>query len=855
MEKKPIELEATIELLERKLQHQNVQLDRLKREAQVEAALEVVRSRTMAMFKSDELGELVEVLFQQLKVLGINAISGWVSLVDVDKQTLEFWIKHGDSPVTPVLVDSSQRVNFKHEIDAWVRKEEYMDMSVPKKETFIVLKSLFNIDLAEVENESTFHLLHIRHEHGYLGFGSWQEVDEDSRLILKRFTRVFDQTYTRFLDLHKAEALANEARIEATLERIRSRAMSMHNSHELPAVIAMVLNQLCLLGFEPIRCFIIIINDITHEMTWWTSETKEHKLPKSYLLPPDVLDHTPLGQAFFRDWVRGTSFRSTELLGEAKQDWDQLLFTETQLMHAPDEIKEALTSSDKVVISNAFTPHGALEYVGFEALSDRDADILQRFSKVMDLTYTRYVDLQHVEARAREANRQASLDRVRGEIASMRSAEDLQRITPLIWHELTTLGVPFFRCGVFIIDEINEAVHSYLSTPEGHPLGVMDIPFGTNAINDKLVEYWRVNKVFKDHWNKEQFIDWMQSLIEQRRLRSSQQYQGNTSPPESLFLNFIPFTQGMLYVGNRFDLNQHEIELVQALAQAFSIAYARYEDFKQMEEAKQRVEMTLTELKAAQSQLIQSEKMASLGEVTAGIAHEIQNPLNFVNNISEINRELIEEMLEEIKAGNLEEAILIAQDLEKNESKVVHYGKRADAIVKGMLEHSQRTSGAKALTNMNALIEEYIRLSYHGQQAKDKTFEAEYTTILDENLPKINVIPQDIGRVLLNIINNAFYAVNEKRQKHPNGYTPSVCVQTRQVGDSAVEIRIQDNGIGIPDTIKDKIFQPFFTTKPSGQGTGLGLSLTYDIVNAHGGTLDLECTDVAGTVFLVKLPV
>jgi len=274
---------------------------------------------------------------------------------------------------------------------------------------------------------------------------------------------------------------------------------------------------------------------------------------------------------------------------------------------------------------------------------------------------------------------------------------------------------------------------------------------------------------------------------------------------------------------------------------------------------------SIESLKATQSQLIQSEKMASLGELTAGIAHEIQNPLNFVNNFSEVNSELIAEMKEELAKGNIEEAKTIANNIDDNEQKIIFHGKRADSIVKGMLQHSRSSTGQKEPTDINALADEYLRLAYHGLRAKDKSFNATMKTDFDESIGKINIIPQDIGRVILNLITNAFYVVAEKktlRQASTNqvrdgqgdSYEPTVSVSTKKI-NGKVEIKVADNGNGIPQRVLDKIFQPFFTTKPTGQGTGLGLSLSYDIVKAHGGEIKLDTKEGEGTVFTIQLPV
>jgi ligand-binding sensor domain-containing protein/signal transduction histidine kinase len=283
----------------------------------------------------------------------------------------------------------------------------------------------------------------------------------------------------------------------------------------------------------------------------------------------------------------------------------------------------------------------------------------------------------------------------------------------------------------------------------------------------------------------------------------------------------------------------------------------------EIETAYHNLEVAHENLKSTQTQLIHSEKMASLGALTAGIAHEIQNPLNFVNNFSEVNKELIDELKQELSTGSAESAYEIADNIKENEDKISHHGKRADAIVKGMLLHSRGSNGHKEPTDINALCDEYLRLSYHGFRAKDKTFNADYKTDFDPNLPKINVVPQDIGRVLLNLINNAFYAVHTVETQHAASlqktllkpdYKPAVIVSTRKK-DNHIEIIVKDNGNGVPEELKDKIFQPFFTTKPTGEGTGLGLSLSYEIVKAHNGELKLKTKPGEGSEFVVVLPI
>ncbi len=283
---------------------------------------------------------------------------------------------------------------------------------------------------------------------------------------------------------------------------------------------------------------------------------------------------------------------------------------------------------------------------------------------------------------------------------------------------------------------------------------------------------------------------------------------------------------------------------------------------RQVKERTAQLEQSLEELKTTQNQLIQKEKMASLGELTAGIAHEIQNPLNFVNNFSEVSIDLAQEFAEELDKEPLDKALLkeLADDLVQNQEKINHHGKRASSIVKGMLEHSRTSTGELELTDINALADEYLRLSYHGLRAKDKSFNADFKTDFDESLPKVKVMPQEIGRVLLNLINNAFYAVQKKKLTDAENstvvksYIPMVWVTTKKL-KSAIQITVKDNGTGIPESVKEKIFQPFFTTKPTGEGTGLGLSLSYDIITkGHGGSIEVQSAESEGTTFIISLP-
>ncbi len=489
-----------------------------------------------------------------------------------------------------------------------------------------------------------------------------------------------------------------------------------------------------------------------------------------------------------------------------------------------------------------------------------------------------------LEAKNREAVRRASLDRVRAETASMRTTADLDKIIPLIWNELTTLGISFIRCGVFIIDTAQEQIHIMLSTPTGKSIAAFYLPFdNAQGSFTEIVAHWRKHTMYKDHWDQAAFVDFTANLLKQGTITSSEQY-ATDHPPMQLDLQFLPFSQGMLYIGSETPLNESELEVVQSLADAFSSAYARYEDFSKLEASKQQVDKTLIELKQTQAQLVQKEKLASLGELTAGIAHEIQNPLNFVNNFADFSIGIAKELNEELDKPKIDKGYIeeLLKDLTSNQEKISFHGKRASSIVKGMLGHSRASTGKKEMTDINELVDESFRLSYHGLRAKDKSFNATMVTHYDPENPKMEIVSQDVGRVILNLINNAFYAVTEKKKllsvnnlnaeeaknlvgfqnlvgfKNLRGleakYEPTVTVSTQKI-DEGIEIRVKDNGTGMPESVKEKVFQPFFTTKPTGQGTGLGLSLSYEIITkGHDGKIEINTKDGEFTEFIILLP-
>ncbi len=824
------------------------------REAQIEAALERVRASSMAMHKSEQLAETAEVLFEQFNLLGVIPDRISIGIYNEKKRLFELWATD----------QSGMNVNHGHNFSideptcmaktykAWKKGNETFVVDLQGKDLknwvqFVKEEAKMELDESQFKGRRVQHCAFF--SQGYLLLSSHLPISDGMMQLLLRFAKVFQQTYTRFLDLQKAEAQARESQIETALERVRSRSMGMQESKELHDVIQVIYDQLTQLDFNIDGAGFATDFRESNDWNLWIADRINPSINQIHI---PYFDH-PMSNAIIEAKKNGQELLVVNLTFEDKNKlWEQMF----KYVKTPKKVQDAIFSYPGYVMSKVLLDRVDLYMSNSSGYlyTDKENDTLLRFGKVFEQTYVRFNDLKNAEERAKEALKQSSLDRLRAKIASMRTATDLEQIIPSIWNELNILGVSFIRCGVFIMNEENQSISTYLSARDGKALAAFELPYKTTEIAKKAVLNWRKNKFYQTSWSKSEFISFMKSLVDQGLLKDRLSYQGAENPPDQLYLNFAPFKQGMLYVANVETLSNEQLDLVQTLAKAFSIAYARYEDFNKLELANIKIEKTLIDLKQAQSQLVQSEKMASLGELTAGIAHEIQNPLNFVNNFSEVSQELMTEMNEELDRGDIKEAKDIGMDIEKNLEKINRHGKRASDIVKGMLQHSRSSSGINELTDINTLVDEYLRLSYHGLRAKNKSFNADFKADLDKKLPQIKVVPQDFGRVILNLINNAFYAVNEKAKGADKSYRPTVVVQTKKI-DKKIEISVKDNGNGIPKDLADKIFQPFFTTKPTGQGTGLGLSLSYDIVKAHGGELKVETNEGEGSQFLIILPV
>jgi len=1047
------------------------------REAQIELALERVRARTMAMQKSEELSDTSLVLFQQLKELGEPAEQLSIGIINEAENIVEVTVTLHGEPLQHVFRHSIDEPRLMNKIyKSWKAQQKILVVDMQGEEL-----QAYNKYRDELIGSETFtanqHPGDRRVVHsaffskGMLALATNEPRPEESLQLLQRFAKVFDGTYTRFLDLQKAEAQAKEAQIELGLERVRARAMAMQTSEELNALSGTVFTELTKLDLVLTRCVIMIYDPLTNDSIWWMANSEAPEQPMNFTVQNHDL---PPYAAYIKAWQERQVKWVYVLEGKTKKVWDDFLFTETGLSQLPDFVIAGMKEPERVYLNSSFFNFGNISLPSLEPLPDEHFDIMLRFAKVFDLTYTRFNDLKLAEAQARESKIEASLERVRSKAMSMQKSEDLANAVAIVFEELDKLNLGMLRCGIGILNKEKRCAQVWTTTVaenntivqvsgdeamDIHPLlsGAFDawlkgvdhsyvlqgedlnnyykavarenfkLPdsqslvagnegikqYYYNAVwssgglfafrstefpeeakivlrrfadvfdftytrfndlkqaeaqakeakievalervrsrtlamqrSDELAEtaavlfqqliilgiepnrlyicivkddkgnaeFWitdedgtKVSSAFGTNLNnnstfKRMFEGWMQKKetliidMQGKELQDYFKFLTSINVPFKGGLDQKRRVQDIAYFSNGFigiaspeDQPGETVSLLERFAAVFNLTYTRFNDLKvaeahaiqaeedlvKLQTEKKRAEDALTELRSTQAQLIQSEKMASLGELTAGIAHEIQNPLNFVNNFSEVSKELLDEMREAVEKGDTDEAKEIMNDIIQNLEKINHHGKRADAIVKGMLQHSRASSATKELTDINKLADEYLRLAYHGLRAKDKSFNATLKTEYDESIEPVNVVPQDIGRVILNLITNAFYAVTEKKTLRPDSYRdqgdnatqgfptferletlyePTVTVSTKKISNK-IEIKVADNGKGIPAKVLDKIFQPFFTTKPTGQGTGLGLSLAYDIVKAHGGELKVETKEGEGSTFTIQIPI
>ncbi len=845
------------------------------REAQIEAALERVRSRSMAMHKSEELLEVINVVSIQMQQLDIRF--GFVCFGVIHPQgNLDFWMAAPgfgqpekihmpfvDNPITNSLIEAHKKGTrvlkdiflkevmldwsktlFENNPDSQImaQSKEYIQESPGLVRTTVILKE---IDV-------------------FAGKFSDKPFTDEQNEIIVRFANVFEQSYIRFLDLQKAEMQAREAKIEVSLEKVRTVALILKKSDEMLDVVQALYEALYDLGFTNIRNSIIDVHN----------PQKETFLDYDYSpqLGRSITEMSYYDSPFIENQVRKTEADNDaffELVLEGKELQELI---DMRLKNG--EAEDPRLRQTKQLTYNLYSfGNGAIGISNFGLLSDEQKEILKRFRNVFAFAYKRYSDMVQAEAQAREAQIEAALEKVRSRTLAMQKSDELAETAAVLFQQLSLLGIEPNRLYINIMKDNKGNAEFWITDEDGRKISMA---YADNLNNNPSF------KMMLDGWKQQKkslIIDMHdEELQEYFRYLNSIHVPFKGGLAQKRRLQYIAyFSRGFIGMASPDEQNAETLPLLERFAYVFNLTYTRFNDLKMAEAhaiqaeqdlieikaARKKAEDTLIELQATQKQLIQSEKMASLGELTAGIAHEIQNPLNFVNNFSEVSNELMEELRMRNDELKVEDPAIkdLLNDIGQNLQKINHHGQRAADIVKGMLQHSRSNTGQKELTDINALCDEYLRLAYHGLRAKDKSFNAKFETDFDESIGKVNIVPQEIGRVILNLINNAFYAstersrsaVSDKKKSANENYEPTVIVATKKDGDKIL-ISVKDNGNGIPEKIKDKIFQPFFTTKPTGSGTGLGLSLSYDIVKAHGGELKVESKEGDGSEFCVLLP-
>ena len=838
------------------------------RESQIEASLERVRSKAMAMQKSDDLALAVSTIFEELDKLDLGTIRCGIGIINKEKKSVNVWATtiSDNEKIVQISGDESMDIHplLQGAFDAWLNQVDYsylLEGDDLKKYYEVQRKSNFNLPDSQsliygTEELKQYYHVAVFQSGGLFAFRE-SEFPEEAKTIIKRFADVINFTYTRFNDLKQAEAQAKEANIEAALERVRAGSLIMRKPEDMFDVCKVISEQLILLKVNNIRnTQTVILNEgkETYQNFEYFPDYNEKTFSEiDYNLHPKVTE--------FVNEIRKSSeaFFTTSFEGKELQEWRDYRKNTNQIPDAK------LDSANSVHYYFYSIGPGALGISAYAPLSEEQINIFKRFRNVFELAYRRYIDIEQAEAQAREAQIEASLERVRSRTLAMQKSDELAETAAVLFRQLINLGIEPNRLYIGIINGDSGNIEAWATDEDGSKVSKeFTLNIFANASVRKMYDGWAEKKssIIIDMQGKE-LEDYLHYISDDLHVP----FKGGLSQDRRV-QNIAYFSKGFIGMASPDPQPEETAILLERFAAVFNLTFTRFKDLqiaeKHAEQAeldliklqteKKRAEEALSELRATQSQLIQSEKMASLGELTAGIAHEIQNPLNFVNNFSEVNAELIDELNHEINKGNFEEAVIIAGDIKENEEKIKHHGKRAEAIVKGMLQHSRSSSGVRESVNINALADEYLRLAYHGLRAKDKTFNAKMETDFDESIGEINVVPQEIGRVILNLITNAFYAVTEKRKEEIKGYEPTVIVSTKK-SDGKVLISVKDNGSGIPQKVMDKIFQPFFTTKPTGQGTGLGLSMSYDIVKAHGGELKVETIENEGTIFTIYLPI
>lgn len=846
------------------------------KESQIELSLERIRAQVTGMQESADLLDIVVSMRTEFVNLGHEAHYFWHMrwLPETYKKAMT----SGDGTKIGMVMTLPRHIHGDiPSVAAWEKTTDPIhvlamdiDTAVDYVDKMITLGDFERVDpqaptLDDIRHIGGLTFVMARTTHGEIGFslpGVVPDPPKDSVDTLVRFAGVFDLAYRRFEDLKKAEAQARENRIELALERTRNQSMLMQHSDEIKGISDVFHQQLLELNIPSEFSYVWLPDESKNNHQFWASwaEQKKGELifsSKQVTYPLDKSE--PYTAACYKAWEDQENVH-LEFIPPA--DISSFFDTWAELLDGAKNLK-AKYFPEGVYYAEAYMRYGCFGINIRRELSVEEKQVLKRFSIEFERTYTRFLDLKKSEARAKESQVELSLERIRGQVTAMQESSDLFDIVVSMRKEFISLGneADYFWHMRWLPDSYDMS----MTSEDGSRVGmVISIPKFIHDNIPALAEWEKGNEatyaLALDADGAWEYIEAMNTHGHYEQADPNAPTREDIEHIGGLTFVIARTTHGEIgysLPGMVPEPPKEALDTLVRFAGVFDLAYKRFEDLKtaekdliEIKQARQKAEDALIELKATQTQLVQQEKLASLGQLTAGIAHEIKNPLNFVNNFSEVSVELIDEAFEELEklddSDAKEEIIAILNDVKSNLTKVHEHGSRADSIVKSMLQHSRGGSGKMEPTDLNALVKEYVNLAFHGMRAGKKPIDVDIQFDLDENLGNVNLIGEDFSRVLLNLCNNAFDACAERsrstmreKAKIESEYTPKLIVRTKRLANS-VEIQIEDNGPGIPDDLKDKILQPFFTTKKGTEGTGLGLSITNDIIKAHGGKLEIQ---------------
>jgi len=867
------------EKLEKLVAERTADLQVKNRELEIEAASERIRAMAMGMQEPNDIMNVLNVMKEEVDTFELGNIATWIWTKDEDGLITQWDISE--------VIEEGNLVNFNLTFDInkwpevnrhskeWEKGRKYYTLNWKGEKLQDIVDEVGEVDpesgkifqeaVDAGQIEDYWHAA-APFSQGVVGLDFTSKPPEMTESILLKMSSAFDMAYQRFEDLQKAEAQAREAKIETALERVRSRTMAMQKSDEL--------NEVSILLYEDLKGLGIIKSFMN---CGFMEIDEDNRIQKGWMTRPDGTGMEKFILPMFGDAVlqkRYDAWKNQEPLFSQTVGGNELQkhieFVNPQL--GSKEVDEMVRKEfpETVIFYCGNFDQGYLSLISGETLTGEEESIFIRFTRVFQQTYTRFLDLQKAEKQAYESKVEASLERVRGMAAAMNHSDDLMQIAEAMFREMEILKINPLRYGLGMIDEEKKEAELWASTvDDGHYLDMLGtLSLTWHPMLQQVLDAW-------DAQHEELIYE-----LKGKELSDYYQKIGQVNPdipnlktlqdPKTgiiQYVSFFPFKSGALYAFTDGEPGEEGKSILKRFANVFEQAHIRYNDLQVAEkqarlirEERDRLEITLKELEATQDQLVQQEKLASLGQLTAGIAHEIKNPMNFVNNFSEVSVELIEETKEELSAVSdqlsdedkerVDEALDILNDIDMNLRKINEHGSRADSIVKSMLEHSRGGSGKMEPTDLNGLVKEFTSLSFHGMRAGKNPINVDMEFELDDSIGGVPLVAEDFSRVIVNLVNNAFDAMREKTIKN---YSPKLTVRTR-MSDSGVIIEIEDNGPGIPEEMKDKILQPFFTTKKGTEGTGLGLSITNDIVKAHGGELKIKTEAGNGSVFGITLP-